>query len=631
MENELRFAVLIDADNVSDKYIKIILEETANNGIATYKRIYGDWTSQRMNHWKNVLLDNSILPMQQYSYTTGKNSTDSAMIIDAMDILYSGTVDGFCIVSSDSDFTRLVARLRESGMQVIGMGESKTPQPFISACNQFKYLDLLLEQKRAEEAEAERQAREENRRRNAVISREQREGERKKQRDLSKVRSTIEAILETYSDEDGWVFSGKLGDQMTRRLPDFDVRNFGFNRFTSFVKSLGSYEWRETQDEKNQRRIDFRMRIREADRTESREEPVRNTDEKVLPAEPAVPETPVVRQGGERLIGLVTKLSVTRDVPETELSWKAGKMADTAEKPGKPADTAAAEKPEITADTAAAEKPGKTAVTAAAEEPGKTADTAAAEKSEQTAYTASAGQPEKTADTVTADQPEQTADTAAAEDAADAAPAKETVAEKTAETAVGETAAPAEAPARPKRTRRGRPRKKAAENTAAASADLPASSSGIPVSASAEVPVSPADMPAAADLPAVSADKPEDHPETPAGNETAAPEETPVRPKRARRGRPRKKTDESTPAVSEDVLAASVNVPAGEAEAVPDQSAPVPAESAVIDAAGDAADAEKPAEKAPRRRTAQKKTAGRSSTRGRKKKTAQEPGTEEKA
>ena len=154
METELKFAVLIDADNISDKYIKIILEETANSGIATYKRIYGDWTSPQLASWKSVLLDNSIIPMQQYSYTTGKNATDSAMIIDAMDILYSGHVDGFCLASSDSDFTRLAARLREAGMQVIGMGESKTPQPFISACNQFKYLDLLYEKKQEEAEEA---------------------------------------------------------------------------------------------------------------------------------------------------------------------------------------------------------------------------------------------------------------------------------------------------------------------------------------------------------------------------------------------------------------------------------------------------------------------------------------------
>ena len=155
IDSDLRFAILIDADNVSDKYIKIILEEVANSGVATYKRIYGDWTSQRLTSWKNVLLENSIIPMQQYSYTYGKSSTDSAMIIDAMDILYSGNVDGFAIVSSDSDFTRLAARLRESGMQVIGMGEQKTPQPFISACNSFKYLDLLLAARKAEEDDDE--------------------------------------------------------------------------------------------------------------------------------------------------------------------------------------------------------------------------------------------------------------------------------------------------------------------------------------------------------------------------------------------------------------------------------------------------------------------------------------------
>ena len=151
MSKELKLAVLIDADNISDKYVKIILDETAKSGVATYKRIYGDWTNPRLVSWKNVLLDNSISPIQQYSYTTGKNATDSAMIIDAMDILYSNTVDGFCIASSDSDFTRLVARLRESGMYVTGMGESKTPKPFISACNQFKYLDILYSNQQDEE------------------------------------------------------------------------------------------------------------------------------------------------------------------------------------------------------------------------------------------------------------------------------------------------------------------------------------------------------------------------------------------------------------------------------------------------------------------------------------------------
>ena len=155
MASDNRFAVLIDADNVSVKYIKIILDEISKDGIATYKRIYGDWTNPSLISWKSTLLDNSIIPVQQYSYTTGKNSTDSAMIIDAMDILYSGRVEGFCLVSSDSDFTRLAARLRESGMTVIGMGESKTPNSFIAACNKFKYLDILSA---ADEAEAEEAA-----------------------------------------------------------------------------------------------------------------------------------------------------------------------------------------------------------------------------------------------------------------------------------------------------------------------------------------------------------------------------------------------------------------------------------------------------------------------------------------
>jgi uncharacterized LabA/DUF88 family protein len=279
MENELRFAVLIDADNVSEKYIKIILDETANTGIATYKRIYGDWTSARMASWKKVLLDNSIIPIQQYSYTTGKNATDSAMIIDAMDILYSNTVDGYCIVSSDSDFTRLAARLREAGCKVIGMGESKTPQPFISACHQFKYLDMLYDQRQqeaAKKAEAEEETGEEALRQETarqaakspqrkkparrVKTKEQKALEKKRQQDLNRVCNTINAILDKFSDDDGWIFSGKLGDQLGKRMPEFDVRNFGYNKFTSFIKSLGAYEWDERRDANSQKQIYFRIR-----------------------------------------------------------------------------------------------------------------------------------------------------------------------------------------------------------------------------------------------------------------------------------------------------------------------------------------------------------------------------------
>ena len=138
-----RFALLIDADNVSSKYIKPILDELSKYGTITYKRIYGDWTSTLHAKWKDALLDNSITPIQQFSYTVGKNATDSAMIIDAMDILYSGNCDGFVLVSSDSDFTRLAIRLREAGMKVYGMGEKKTPKPFIVACDKFVYIEVI--------------------------------------------------------------------------------------------------------------------------------------------------------------------------------------------------------------------------------------------------------------------------------------------------------------------------------------------------------------------------------------------------------------------------------------------------------------------------------------------------------
>lgn len=260
MDNELRFAILIDADNISDKYIKIILDETANYGIATYKRIYGDWTSARLSSWKNVLLENSILPMQQYGYTTGKNSTDSAMIIDAMDILYSKTVDGYCIVSSDSDFTRLAARLRESGMQVIGMGEEKTPKPFISACNQFKYLDLLYSnQQEAEKDEAPESLVEPKNEEAAPLKGKETEFNEK---ELKKIRKTINAIMDKFSDEDGWLSSGKLGDQLSKRMPDFDVRNFGFSKLTLFIKSLGDYEVGKISIGNGPKQIHFRIKAK---------------------------------------------------------------------------------------------------------------------------------------------------------------------------------------------------------------------------------------------------------------------------------------------------------------------------------------------------------------------------------
>ena len=220
MNEDKRFAVLIDADNVSGKYIKYIFDELAKSGTITYKRIYGDWTKPELGSWKKILLDCSITPIQQYGYTTGKNSTDSAMIIDAMDILYRDNVEGFCIVSSDSDFTRLVSRLRESGKYVVGMGEKKTPSPFIVSCNQFKYLEILGQDE--------------------ITS---------KQKDmpdsitpLDSVIKAISSIAEDISDDDGWSPLSDMGNILSKRFPDFDVRNYGFNKLTPFVNSLKTFD-----------------------------------------------------------------------------------------------------------------------------------------------------------------------------------------------------------------------------------------------------------------------------------------------------------------------------------------------------------------------------------------------------
>ena len=245
MDRELRLAILIDADNIAEKYIKVILDEAAKTGVATYKRIYGDWTNPQLNSWKNVLLDNSIIPMQQYGYTTGKSSTDSAMIIDAMDILYSGAVDGFCLVSSDSDFTRLAARLRESGMDVTGMGESKTPKPFIAACNRFRYLDILFSsQQKEENKEENKDVREEKEKNKSVKKAQTREMEPRTS--LKMLKKAIRSIAMECSDDEGWIFSSELRNQLDKRFPDFDVRNFGYTKFTPFIESLDIFEVKRT-------------------------------------------------------------------------------------------------------------------------------------------------------------------------------------------------------------------------------------------------------------------------------------------------------------------------------------------------------------------------------------------------
>lgn len=261
---DLRFAVLIDADNVSEKYIKIILDEVSNNGIATYKRIYGDWTSTRLAGWKNCLLGNSITPMQQYSYTTGKNATDSALIIDAMDILHSGNVDGFAIVSSDSDFTRLAARLRESGMYVIGMGEQKTPEPFVVACNQFKYLDLLHTSRLAEDANDASDAHEKK----SADAMDEKKAEAVVPAKIGPLRlrvreicEAVNAILEQLSDDSGWLRIAQLGSELNKRYPDFDVRNYGHSKLSHFLKTLGkNYEFNTIRDKSGNLHICMRIK-----------------------------------------------------------------------------------------------------------------------------------------------------------------------------------------------------------------------------------------------------------------------------------------------------------------------------------------------------------------------------------
>lgn len=228
METEKKIAVLIDAENVSEKYIKYIFDEISNLGIPTYKRIYGDWTKPQLSSWKSILLNYSITPIQQYNYTSGKNSTDSALIIDAMDILYSKNVDGFCIVSSDSDFTRLAARLREAGMYVVGMGEKKTPTPFISACEKFKYLEVLasMDTKPIE----------------PVNTKEKQEDTKPGVLGIDKLTEVIRTIITEISDEDGWAFLGELGSILNKRYPDFDTRNYGYAKLTPFVSSLKQFD-----------------------------------------------------------------------------------------------------------------------------------------------------------------------------------------------------------------------------------------------------------------------------------------------------------------------------------------------------------------------------------------------------
>jgi uncharacterized LabA/DUF88 family protein len=235
MIKDTKIAVLIDGDNIPSKYISEMMEEITKYGTPTIKRIYGDWTKPHLSKWKNILLENAITPIQQYGYTTGKNATDSAMIIDAMDILYSEKVNGFCLVSSDSDFTKLATRLREAGIVVYGMGEKKTPNPFIVACDKFIYLEILASDDDNDKNE---------------------KGTKPKKANLYNITPKVIRLLKNSvadaADDDGWAFLGDVGSLILKKQPNFDSRNFGFEKLTPLFKSLNQFEL-EQRDQANAR------------------------------------------------------------------------------------------------------------------------------------------------------------------------------------------------------------------------------------------------------------------------------------------------------------------------------------------------------------------------------------------
>lgn len=238
MIKDTKIAVLIDGDNIPAKYISEMMEEIAKYGTPTIKRIYGDWTKPYLSKWKNVLLENAITPIQQYGYTTGKNATDSAMIIDAMDILYSEKVNGFCLVSSDSDFTKLATRLREAAMVVYGMGEKKTPNPFIVACDKFIYIEIIRKQTEKKDNTNQKDSSKES-----------------IDKITPKVISMISTTISDLSDEEGWAFLGDVGSLLQKKQPNFDSRNYGFEKLTPLIKSIGKFELEQRDNTKSKHKL----------------------------------------------------------------------------------------------------------------------------------------------------------------------------------------------------------------------------------------------------------------------------------------------------------------------------------------------------------------------------------------
>ncbi len=227
--SQLKLAVLIDADNASATITEGLMAEIATYGVASVKRIYGDWTNPHLKGWKNVLLEHAIQPIQQFGYTVGKNATDSAMIIDAMDLLYTGDLDGFCIVSSDSDFTRLATRLREGGNLVIGFGAKKTPKPFVGACDKFIYTEILRKEDASGKAPKDAEA-------------PQKAATQAQLKQDSRLVTLLRDAVEDSADDSGWVPLRILGRNVANRAPEFDPRNYGYRKLGDLVKKIGLFE-----------------------------------------------------------------------------------------------------------------------------------------------------------------------------------------------------------------------------------------------------------------------------------------------------------------------------------------------------------------------------------------------------
>lgn len=247
-----KIAVLIDAENISNRYVKLILDEVSSFGIATYKRLYGDFQNSSVKAWLKDIQEYAITPVFQCNYTQGKNASDSALIIDAMDILYSDNVDGFCIVTSDSDFTKLVMRLRESGMTVIGMGERKTPNSLVSACETFKFLDILFnaENKKTNTTKIVGQKIKAGAKGTIVVEKE-REPAADNIPSLNEIKKEVFSVIDTYAGDDGWLNLSELGTNLPKRVPGFDPRNYDCGKLKQFIEKFDAIEVKSMENPNN--------------------------------------------------------------------------------------------------------------------------------------------------------------------------------------------------------------------------------------------------------------------------------------------------------------------------------------------------------------------------------------------